>query len=79
MMDNLRDEPDMFEFFSNQIKNGEFDHTEQQGKHEITGMQRLIRATKVEIELGHLTIDQQKELGMQLNMRLAELGRTHPF
>ncbi len=78
-MEKTGNEPDMFEFFSNQIKGGVFDHTEKQGKYEISGMQRLIRATKAEIELGHLTEEQQKELGMQLTIRQSELGRTRPF
>ncbi len=75
----MSDQPNLFEFFLDQIRRGMFDHAEQHGKHEISGMQRLIRATKIEIELGLLTLEQQKELGMQLSMRQSELGRTHPF
>ncbi len=71
--------PNLFEFFLEQIKQGMFDHSETHGRQELSGMQRLIRATKVEVELGLLTAEQQKELGIQLNMRQSELGRTHRF
>lgn len=75
----MTDETNMFEFFSSQIKQGLFDHALQQGKHKLTGMQRLIRATNIEIENGYLTKEQQKELGMQLSIRQSEFGRTRRF
>ncbi len=76
---DMPDEPDMFEFFLDQINQGMFDHPEQKGSYEVSGMKRLIRATNVEVDKGNLTREQQKELGLQLNIRLSESGRTRRF
>ncbi len=76
---DMPDEPDMFEFFLNQINQGMFDHAEQKGSYKVSGMKRLIRATNIEIDNGNLTREQQKELGLQLNIRLSESGRTRRF